>query len=321
MEKLVVGLVLTLAVFGTTFFTPVVVAAGTDELWEISTKMEMAGMPMQMPAQTNQFCKPKGQAQNDPLPTDKNNDCKMTDMQRSGSTSRFKMTCTGKQPMTGEGEVTYTGDNSYSGKMHIVGNMEGQAVDMTQTFSGKKMGSCTYEDLGKKAVAQQQAMTADMCNKSIAEVSPLAFDGKTFGNTCDSFKPKFCAHVADIEKTMHTPDSYTATQKKYPALKQSFTLCAINDAALLPELCQKASKSEKWDFLAANCPAETKIAAQEHCAGRDYTSAMSGPYAPLCRAYAQQMTPTESATEAAKQGTQETIKEGVKSSLKKFLPF
>lgn len=298
-----------------------VLAAGTDELWEITTKMEMAGMPMAMPAQTNKFCKPQGQVQNDPLPSDRNNDCQMVDMQRSGATSRFKMRCTGKQLMTGDGEVTYTGSDSYSGKMHIAGKMEGQDVDMTQTFSGKKVGTCTYEDLGKKAVAQSQAMTAEMCNKAIEEVSPLAFDGKTFGNTCDSFKPKFCTRVKDLEKTLHTTTGYAETRKKYPAIGDAMTLCGINQTALLPELCQTALKGQEWEFLAANCPAETKIAAQEHCAGRDYTSVMSGPYAPLCRAYAQQMTPTERAAAAGKQSIQNTVTEGVKGSLKKLLPF
>lgn len=301
-------------------------AAGTDELWEITTRMEMAGMPMAMPGQTNTFCKPKGQVQSDPLPSDKNNDCQMVDMQQSGNTSRFKMRCSGKQPMTGEGEVTYTGSDRYTGKMHIVGKMEGassadESVDMTQTFSGKKVGTCTYEDLGKKALAQSQAITADMCNKAIDEVSPYLFDSKMSGNTCDSFKPKFCARVNDLEKTMHTTTGYTETRKKYAGLGEAMALCGISQTALLPELCQKALKGGEWEFLTANCPAETRIAAKEHCAGRDYTSVMSGPYAPLCRAYAQQMTPAERAAAAGKQSVQDTVTEGVKGSLKKLLPF
>jgi hypothetical protein len=307
--------------FSTALVAPMTHAAGTDELWEITTKMEMPGIPMAMPAQTNKFCKPQGQAQNDPLPSDKNNDCKMTDMQRSGSTSRFKMVCTGKQPMTGEGEVTYTGADSYSGKMHIAGKMEGESIDMTQTFSGKKVGNCTYEDLGKKAVAQAQAATADMCNKSIEQLSPYAFDPKMAGDSCAKFKPQFCARARDIEKTQHTPAGYTAARKNYQLLDQALELCGISRAGLMPELCQKASKGQEWDFLVANCPAEAKVAAQEHCAGRDYTSAMSGPYAPLCRSYAQQITPAQRAAEGGAQSTPGVIKDGVKDSLKKLLPF
>lgn len=307
--------------FSAALFSASTHAAGTDELWEITTKMEMPGMPMAMPAQTNKFCKPQGQVQNDPLPSDKNNDCKMTDMQRSGSTSRFKMVCTGKQPMIGEGEVTYSGADSYSGKMHIAGKMEGESVDMTQTFSGKKVGNCTYEDLGKKAEAQVAKITADTCTKSIEEVSPYAFDPKYSGDTCTSYKPKFCTRVKDVEKSMHTTAGYTAARKKYSALGEAFTLCGVDQTALLPELCQKASKGQEWEFLVANCPAETKLAAQEHCAGRDYTSAMTGPYAPLCRSYAQQMTPARRAAETAAPSTQGTIKDDVKDSLKKLLPF
>lgn len=299
---------------------PFAQAAGTDELWEITTKMEMPGMPMAMPAQTNQFCKPKGGVQNDPLPTDKSKDCKMTDVQRSGSTTRFKMACSGKDAMTGEGEVTYSGADTYNGKMRIAGKMEGESVDMTQTFSGKRVGNCTYEDLGKKAVAQQEAMTAETCEKSIAQLSPYMFDPKA-GGFCDKYKPKFCARAKDVEKTMHTPAGYNAAQKEYAGLKDAFALCGIDQTALLPELCKKASTSQEWEFLVGNCPAETKIAGQEHCAGRDYTSIMSGPYAPLCRAYAQQLTPQERASQAAQKGVQDTITDGVKGSLKKLLPF
>ena len=314
-QKLAAGIASLLALLATA-----AMAAGTDELWEITTRMEMPGMPMAMPGQTQQVCKPKGQGQNDPLAPNKNDNCKMVDMQHRGNTSTFKMECSGKNPMKGEGEMTHLGD-SYNGKMHMTGKMEGEDVDMTQTFSGKKIGTCTYEDLGKKASAQSQAMTADLCNQSIEELSPYPFDGKTMGNTCDSFKPKFCARVKDVEKTMHTPAGYEAARSKYSTIDQSFAVCGIDANTLLAELCPQAAKTEDWTFLAAHCPAETKIAAQEHCAGRDYTAAMSGPYAPLCRAYAQQMTPAERATEAARQSATEAVTEGVKSSLKKLLPF
>jgi hypothetical protein len=160
-------------------------------------------------------------------------------------------------------------------------------------------------------------MTADRCNQSIEQLSPHAFDPKMSGDSCAKFKPKFCARVKEVEKTQHTPAGYTAARKQYPQLEAALALCGIDQTALLPELCQKAAMGQEWEFLVANCPAETKVAAQEHCAGRDYTSVMSGPYAPLCRAYAQQMTPAERATETGKQSTQDAVK----SSLKKLLPF
>ena len=73
------------------------VAEGTDEQWEITTKMEMKGMPMAMPAMTNQTCLPKNRKSDEDLvPKDKNSDCKMSDVKHSGNKMTFKMACTGK---------------------------------------------------------------------------------------------------------------------------------------------------------------------------------------------------------------------------------
>ena len=62
---------------------------GPDELWEITTKMEMACMPMQMPEQTQRVCQPKGARTEDTVPLDKN--CKLLDSKQSGNKSMFKM--------------------------------------------------------------------------------------------------------------------------------------------------------------------------------------------------------------------------------------
>jgi hypothetical protein len=50
------------------FFAPTIGGAqgqGQDELWEVTTKMEMAGMPMAMPPQTQQICQPKRTGQDE----------------------------------------------------------------------------------------------------------------------------------------------------------------------------------------------------------------------------------------------------------------
>ena len=60
----------------------------------------------------------------------------MTDTRRTGNTQQFKMVCTGNNAMTAEGEVTHAG-TSYTGKMRMFGKMEGQNVEMSQTFSGE----------------------------------------------------------------------------------------------------------------------------------------------------------------------------------------
>ena len=115
-------------------------AQGKDDLWEVTTKMEMPGMPMAMPAQTSRMCTAKNRKDEDLIPRREN--CKLLESNRSGNKITYKMACTGKDAMNITGEMTY-GANSYEGKMMMTGQAEGQAMNMTQTFSGKRVGDCT----------------------------------------------------------------------------------------------------------------------------------------------------------------------------------
>jgi Protein of unknown function (DUF3617) len=110
------------------------------ELWETTVKMEMPGMPMSMPAQTHRMCLSKQAGDDKFIPRQEN--CKVTDTRRTGNTQHFKMVCSGKNAMTAEGDLTLAG-TGYSGKMRMSGKMEGQSMEMSQTFSGKKLGDCT----------------------------------------------------------------------------------------------------------------------------------------------------------------------------------
>ena len=111
-----------------------------DESWDITMKMEMAGMPMSMPARTSRVCVEKGAKEDRYVP--QQGDCKTVESNRTGNRYTFKMVCEGKNKMTGTGEITFA-DGAYDGRMKMTGMMEGQAVDMTQTYSGKRVGSCT----------------------------------------------------------------------------------------------------------------------------------------------------------------------------------
>ena len=42
---------------------------GPDDLWDVTMKMEIAGMPMQMPEQTTQVCTRKGHKDSDLVPS------------------------------------------------------------------------------------------------------------------------------------------------------------------------------------------------------------------------------------------------------------
>jgi hypothetical protein len=115
-------------------------AQGKDDLFEVTTKMEMPGMPMAMPAQTSRVCTPKNAKDEDKIPRREN--CKVVESNRAGNKLTYKMGCTGKDAMNVAGEITY-GTDSYDGKMLMTGTMDGQPMNMTQTFSGKRVGDCT----------------------------------------------------------------------------------------------------------------------------------------------------------------------------------
>jgi hypothetical protein len=111
----------------------------TDDMWEVTTKMEVAGNQAATPAQTKQVCLARGLKAESYIP--RREECKVTDTERSGSKLTYKMVCTGKDPMIASGEIT-TGPKSYEGKMSMSGMQDGQTMKMTQTFSGKLIGEC-----------------------------------------------------------------------------------------------------------------------------------------------------------------------------------
>jgi hypothetical protein len=115
-------------------------AAGSDELWEVTTKMEMPGMPFAMPAQTRNICMEKDHAKdpNYAVPKNRDQDCKMGDVKVSSNKSSWTMKCDGMNQMTGEGEMT-RGDGTYSGKTIMHAKDGGE---MKMVYEGKRVGTC-----------------------------------------------------------------------------------------------------------------------------------------------------------------------------------
>jgi hypothetical protein len=115
-------------------------AQGTDDLWEVTTKMEMPGMPMAMPPQTVRQCLAKGAKDADYIPRGQN--CRVVDSRRTGNRIAFKMVCTGTDAMEATGEVT-VGAESYDGRVQMVMHKDGESLNMSSTFTGKRIGACT----------------------------------------------------------------------------------------------------------------------------------------------------------------------------------
>jgi hypothetical protein len=113
-------------------------AQGSDDLWEISSKMEMPGMPMSMPAQVVKVCTAKNARDDEFIP--KQGDCKVVDSKRTGNNLAYRMTCSTPEPSTVEGE-THFASGAYDGKMRMTMTSSNQSMQMT--YSGKRIGSCT----------------------------------------------------------------------------------------------------------------------------------------------------------------------------------
>ena len=105
-------------------------------LWEITTSMEMPGMPFQPPPNTVRHCYTAQEVKEQPVPRDEQ--CKVTDLKNSGSKTSWKFVCTGEAASKGEGEITYQGDSAYEGRTR----MQTQGMTMTTKYRGKRIGEC-----------------------------------------------------------------------------------------------------------------------------------------------------------------------------------
>ena len=115
-------------------------AQGVDQLWEVTMKMEVPGMPMAMPAQVRRVCVARNHKDEDLIP--KRDGCRLLDSRKAGNTISYTMACTGAEPMNIAGEMTYAAD-SYEGRMRMTTSQGGQPMEMAQTFTGKRVGACT----------------------------------------------------------------------------------------------------------------------------------------------------------------------------------
>jgi hypothetical protein len=301
-------------------FVPVAASPqGTDELWQVTTKVEMPGMPMAMPEQTQTVCLQKGQQREEGMvPKDKN--CRMTDVKQSGNRTTFTVVCEGKDGMTGTGDITSSPD-SYRGTMRMQGTMDGQPVNMTQSFSGRRTGTCTYE-APEKRIQQQMAAS---CQQGLDQLATPMFVGDQA--VCKNMQGEFCGRVGALAQQMRDPSQYQATVQRRSDWPNLLGACGQDAQAVTRDACNRAIGSRDWTFAANYCEADARALATQHCTGRDYTAVMSSEYAPLCRRFASDLrrpaagltpaAPVAQPTPPAQQPSMgDAVKEGVKEGLK-----
>ena len=107
-----------------------------EGLWEISTRMEMPGMPSQAHTQTHCYTKKEAEEAQKNIPAaGPAGQCKILEQTQSGATMTWKMQCEGG--MTATGRMTHRRD-AYEGVI----TMAGSGMNMTQHIAGKRVGDC-----------------------------------------------------------------------------------------------------------------------------------------------------------------------------------
>lgn len=257
---------------------------GPDELWDVTMKMEMPGMPIAMPAQTQQVCLKKNRKAEDAIPTQE--DCRVVDSKTVGNKVTFTMDCAGKEPMVVKGEITST-PTSYDGVMHMKSKRKGEDMEMTQTFSGRRAGACTdqTEQIVAKSKADMDAAVAKNCTEGLDRLHAQWFFGQ--GAMCTGQQKQFRDKVQQLSTTMREPAGFREAQKKYGAqvLQDAFQASNVNYQLTAQTACDKAMGSKDYAFLGSgNCDENVKRLGPIHCQGRDYYL-VDRSLIPLCNRY------------------------------------
>ncbi len=277
--------------------------AEQGERWEVTGKMEMKGMPFAMPPQMQEVCIPKGK-QGDPNYARKNDgSCKMTDVKQSGNTVSFKGSCVQEgRKMNMSGETRYDA-GSFTSTMHMTGEgQDGQAMNVTLTSTGKKLGgSCDPEEQARARGAMVAEMkgradaAAEMNRQSMAQACEMSSDGATLlakshyylgaSPMCKGKKAAYCSAVksavandAQAFLQLQQHEQQIRDYSKNGGMVSVVQSCGINMRNTIATVCRASASKGPLDFLDANCPAEAKsyrelLRKQEACAGRGFTGA------------------------------------------------
>lgn len=282
-------------------------AAGTDDLWEVTTQMNMAGMPAGMGAQTQQVCSEKTAQKTAVMPRDEK--CKVTDYKESGNKVTISMSC---PDGTGVLEQTFNAARTeYNGTM----KMKTRDGDMTMTMAGRKVGSCDARQAKAEREAQTAAVTQQIQQAQAQSTAAFAkinadqiaqceaavetMDARKLGlyGSCEG-QEEYCRTMRSQEMYKEAAGRCTASRaeycKRYQTMdgfakakgdEQAAKMCNVSVAQVKAANCPRAAKEENLDFLVQFCDAEAKPVAQARCAGREYTSRIQDKYTGFCLAY------------------------------------
>lgn len=235
--------------------------------------MEMEGMPFAMPGTTQKVCIPKD-GEKDPGKTSGDKDCKMTDVKTVGNKTTWKARCTKDgEVMTGIGEQTTT-SGAYQGKIKLSGKSEGQDMNMTMAYSGKRVGgSCDTGETEKKI----KAMLCDTSNfRSTADWISAADHFLQKDSPCTEQRKQLCEKVrSDAPRDAQAYGTLQFHDQNSPGGISVARECKLDMAATTKSIC-KTLNGKNYNALSAHCPAEAKkyreAQRRKECEGRSYTA-------------------------------------------------
>ena len=106
--------------------------------WEITSKMEIPGMPMEMPPMKHIQCLTKEDFV--PQSSQPGQECKFSQINVTGNTVAWTMRCKNQDgEMKGVGKMMYSG-NSFEGTIKITSIPEN--MEMTNHIKGHRIGDC-----------------------------------------------------------------------------------------------------------------------------------------------------------------------------------
>jgi hypothetical protein len=313
-------------------------AQSSGELWEITSQMNIPGMPAGMGAQTQRVCQGDDPERRAAADKKGQEDCKVTD--RKQSATRLQMTMTCKQgTMTIDQQYNAAG-TEFKGSMKMT-SKDGEFVMNT---TGRKVGPCDAVAARKEqeaqsaaakkqmeasiaagAAAQKQANEAQIkqCAEATDKMNATGFgmyghcyakkgdpDCKSYMDMMARQSPeaaKSCnARLADFCRRYRTQEGFVLARGDESAAQ----VCGVTTASIKEAECPKAANGGSLEFLGRFCPVEARPIAQEHCTGREYTSKMGGKYYSFCQAYLANNSlekPPASAADQVKQGVSKGI--------------
>ena len=107
--------------------------------WEITTKINIPAMGMEMPPMKHTQCLTKKDLI--PQKSQAGEECKIAQSKVTGNTVTWSMQCSGGHggEMKGTGEITYSG-SSFKGKIEMKGTQSNSK--MTSHINGQRIGDC-----------------------------------------------------------------------------------------------------------------------------------------------------------------------------------